>query len=89
VGLSGVLHGLFVAGALASLLAGFRAELLLLGLLAVKLVWEHFQGALPGSESLAGGTVLIEAHLYGAITGVLAAAILLIYRRRSGKPQQA
>jgi rhomboid family GlyGly-CTERM serine protease len=88
VGLSGVLHGLFVAGAVASLLAGYRAEWLLLSLLAVKLLWEHFHGALPGSESLAGGTVLIEAHLYGAITGLLAAALLLIYRRGSGKPRQ-
>jgi rhomboid family GlyGly-CTERM serine protease len=85
VGLSGVLHGLFVAGALASLAAGYRAELLLLGLLVVKLAWEQVHGALPGSEGFAGGTVLVESHLFGAIAGLFAAAVLLAYRRRSGK----
>ncbi|MBK8163099.1 MAG: rhombosortase [Gammaproteobacteria bacterium] len=85
VGLSGVLHGLFVAGALASLAAGYRAELLLLGLLLAKLVWEQMFGALPGSESFAGGTVLVDSHLYGAIAGLLAGAMLLMRTRRRGK----
>jgi rhomboid family GlyGly-CTERM serine protease len=85
VGLSGVLHGLFVAGALASLAAGYRAELLLLGLLVAKLGWEQWHGALPGSESFAGGTVLVESHLFGAIAGLLAAAVLLLYKQRYGK----
>lgn len=84
VGLSGVLHGLFVAGALASLAAGYRAELLLLGLLIAKLAWEQMHGALPGSERLAGGDVLVESHLFGAIAGLLAAAVLLARARRGG-----
>lgn len=86
VGLSGVLHGLFMAGALASLAAGYRAELALLGLFIAKLVWEQMYGALPGSAELAGGTVLVESHLYGAITGLLAAAPRLIHARRAGTP---
>jgi len=85
VGLSGVLHGLFVAGAVASLAAGYRAELLLLGLLVVKLAWEQLHGALPGSESFAGGAVLVDSHLYGAVAGLLAAAILLSWKRRTGE----
>jgi rhomboid family GlyGly-CTERM serine protease len=84
VGLSGVLHGLFVAGALASIASGYRAELLLLGLFIVKLAWEQLYGALPGSASFAGGAILVESHLYGAIAGLLAAAILLAHKRRSG-----
>lgn len=88
VGLSGVLHGLFVAGALASLAAGYRAELLLLALLTLKLTWEQLHGPLPGSEDFAGGHVLVESHLFGAIAGLLAAAILLGVRRarRMGEP---
>lgn len=86
VGLSGVLHSLFVAGALASLAAGYRAELALLGLFIAKLAWEQMYGALPGSAELAGGAVLVESHLYGAITGLLAAIPLLIRARRAGTP---
>lgn len=86
VGLSGVLHGLFVAGALASLAAGYRAELALLGLLIVKLAWEQLYGALPGSADLAGGSVLVESHLYGAITGLVAAGLILLRARRRPKP---
>lgn len=85
VGLSGALHGLFVAGAVASLAAGYRAELLLLGLLVAKLAWEQLHGALPGSESFSGGTVLVTSHLFGAIAGLLAAIALLYCKRRTGK----
>ncbi|MCC6208441.1 MAG: rhombosortase [Gammaproteobacteria bacterium] len=85
-GLSGLLHGLFVAGALASLAAGYRAELALLGLLIAKLTWEQLHGALPGSAEFAGGSILVESHLYGAITGLLAAALILIRARCAGKP---
>lgn len=76
VGLSGVLHGMFVAGALGGLYAGYRAEWLLLGLLALKLAWEQLAGPLPGTEELAGGLVIVDAHLYGALSG-LAAGLLL------------
>lgn len=76
VGLSGLLHGLFVAGALGGIYAGYRAEWLLLGLLVLKLTWEQLSGPLPGTEDLAGGLVIVDAHLYGALTG-LAVGLLL------------
>jgi len=63
VGLSGVLHAMFVAGAVASVYSGHRAEMLLLALITAKLIWEQLQGALPGSEEFAGGNVVVEAHL--------------------------
>lgn len=71
VGLSGVLHGLFAMGALLCVRLGYRFELLLVALLTAKLVWEQFYGALPGSERYAGGAVIVDAHLYGAVMGVL------------------
>jgi len=78
VGLSGVLHGLLVAGLLAGL-GDARAEaLLLLALVAAKLAWEFVFGALPGSAAAAGGPVVVEAHLYGALAGAAAAAGLRI-----------
>lgn len=78
VGLSGILHGLLVAGLLAQLsTAGGGSVLLLLIVLALKLAWEQLFGSLPGSESGIGGNVVVDAHLYGAIGGAVGAALLL------------
>jgi rhomboid family GlyGly-CTERM serine protease len=73
VGLSGVLHGMFVAGAVGGLFAGNRAEWLLLGLLVLKLFWEQHQGPMVGTEHMIGGLVVVDSHLYGALLGLGAA----------------
>jgi rhomboid family GlyGly-CTERM serine protease len=79
VGFSGVLHGALAAGAV----AWWRSEsgLLALALSAIlvgKLAWEQWQGALPLSGDL---PVVVDAHLYGAIGGALAASILWVFRQ--------
>jgi rhomboid family GlyGly-CTERM serine protease len=71
VGLSGVLHGLFLYGALREVRYYPVSGYVLLAVLIVKLGWEFFYGAMPGSEQMAGGRVLTEAHLLGAIGGVV------------------
>jgi len=82
VGLSGVVHGLLVAGIVAGL-GRDRPELAILAvLLLAKLGWEHLIGPLPGSEASTGGNVITAAHLYGAVAGLAAGAILR--RRRQG-----
>lgn len=84
VGLSGVLHGLLATG----LVAGWRhapVESAVLALLVTaKLAWEQLGGALPGSEAAAGGPVVVDAHLYGAVAGILAGVLLTIMTRRRG-----
>ena len=81
VGLSGVLHGLFAAGIVAALFSGKRAEWLLLILFVTKLVWEQTVGSLPGTAELAGGKVIVDAHLYGAIGGGAGVLLLLMLRK--------
>lgn len=71
VGLSGVLHGLFIFGAWQESRRHPLSGWVLLVLLVAKLVWEQVAGALPGSESMTGGHVLVDAHLYGAIAGAM------------------
>ena len=71
VGLSGVLHGLFLYGALREIRFYPASGYVLVTVLLVKLGWEFFYGPLPGSEDMAGGRVLTEAHLLGAIGGIL------------------
>ena len=82
VGLSGALHGLFAAGLVAALSSGNRAEWLLLLLFVAKLTWEQLVGTMPGTAELAGGNVIVDAHLYGAIGGAIATGILVMLRRR-------
>ncbi len=75
VGLSGALHGLILAGILREFRINRVAGGLLLSLIAAKLAWEQFAGAMPGSGQLIGGRVVVDSHLYGAAGGVLAFAL--------------
>lgn len=78
VGLSGVLHGMFIFGAVREIRLYPASGYALLALLVGKLAWEFFNGALPGSEALVVGRVVTDAHLYGAVGGALAS--LLTYQ---------
>jgi rhomboid family GlyGly-CTERM serine protease len=72
VGLSGVLHALFIAGALAEIAAGNREGYAVLAIVLAKLIYEQILGPLPGSEASSGGAVIVDAHLYGAAAGCAA-----------------
>lgn len=85
VGLSGVLHGMIAAGIAASMSRVRTDAILLAVILAAKLAYEQVAGPLPGSEDSAGGPVIVNAHLYGALAGALAGAII---RGRDGRQQQ-
>lgn len=76
VGLSGVLHGYFTAGAIAERHTNMRTCIVMLLLVSGKLLWEQFFGSLPGSAEATGGAVIVDAHLYGAITGLMLGWVL-------------
>jgi rhomboid family GlyGly-CTERM serine protease len=82
VGLSGVLHGLLAAGALVQWRSGVQRAGWILGVLALKLAWEQMAGPLPGSAATAGGRIIVDAHLYGALAGLLAAWLVPVAMRR-------
>lgn len=71
VGLSGALHGVFAAGALAWVRAGRAGGWLLAVALGAKLVFEAVVGPSALSEWLTGGPVLVVAHVWGAAGGVV------------------
>ncbi len=74
VGASGVLHGALAAGALAWWRVESRGMALALSAIVVgKLVWEQWQGALPLAGEM---TVIVDAHLYGGIGGVVASGCI-------------
>ena len=76
VGLSGALHGLFAAGIVLSFKSEPKMQLLLATLLCIKLLYEQFMGPLPGSEKMTHVPVIVNSHLYGAITGLIAGFLL-------------
>lgn len=83
VGLSGAIYGLLAA----YLLLGWRrspALSLLFGFFLIsKLVYEQgFAGPDTVSADLIGGPVAIDAHLYGALTGLVAFGFELWLKRR-------
>ena len=75
VGMSGFLHGILAAG----VVKGFQTvprEALVVGVaVSIKILYEQLIGPLPGSEHSAGGSVVVDAHLYGALAGLVAAAV--------------
>jgi rhomboid family GlyGly-CTERM serine protease len=71
VGLSGLLHGFLAAGAVDGIRTGQVDYWLIGAFLLFKLSYEQLLGPLPGSEGTSGGNVVVAAHLYGAISGVL------------------
>ena len=75
VGLSGALHGILVAGAITEYFYSKTTSVLLLLFIVCKLAYEQFIG--PLSVPLSSGTsVAVNAHLYGAISGILIGAVL-------------
>lgn len=83
VGLSGVLHGLFVLGLVPMVR---RRDLIASGCLLYligKLAWEFFAGA-PVSDSQAiGGRVVTEAHLLGTLAGLVYGVVFGSFRSES------
>jgi rhomboid family GlyGly-CTERM serine protease len=77
VGLSGVLHGFWAAGAIALLIRGEGwFAWLLLAALCGKLIAERAGGPSELTQLISGGNVVTAAHLYGALGGLIAAATL-------------
>jgi rhomboid family GlyGly-CTERM serine protease len=83
VGVSGVLHGVVAAGAVAW---WYREAIWMAALLSCivigKLWWEQLQGGLPLSGDM---PVVVDAHLYGAIGGAGAALFLTAIKGRAAQ----
>ena len=79
-GLSGVLHGAYMAVAVVHLLdpKERRFAALVLLLILAKLLWENTFGSKETAE-LIGSPVLVEAHLLGVIWGTGLVIVYLIY----------
>lgn len=84
VGLSGLLHGMLLAGALWQGLRGEREALLIVLIVTSKVGWELWHGPLPGSREVAGGEVVVQGHALGLLCGALYVALLRLLQGARG-----
>ncbi|MEM6819660.1 MAG: rhombosortase [Pseudomonadota bacterium] len=82
VGASGVLHGIATAGGIALFSHQRLESSLLLGGIAAKLVWEQLVGPSTATAGLIGGNIITEAHLVGAVAGLLYGLVAVRLRAR-------
>ena len=83
VGLSGALHGTLVVLLVLDYFDNKNVmAILLMVLVLAKLVWEFVLGPLPGSETAAGGPVVVVAHFYGTLGGVILAICFTVKKYR-------
>ncbi len=92
VGLSGVLHGLFVIGAYYDIRHKLKSGWLLLLVVLAKVLHEQVFGAGQQIANLIEANVAIDAHLFGVMSGLLVVLFHLIHqrlnRKNNGHPHQ-
>lgn len=79
-GLSGILHGMYVAIAIYFLKSKKERNFSILVLLLIlgKIIWENIFGSLDTAQMI-GSPVLIEAHLMGVVWGSILSILFLIH----------
>lgn len=88
VGLSGVLHGVYVVVLLHASWRGDGLAKIVLAVLVGKLVWEQYDGALGATSNLLEVPVIVDAHAYGAVAGLLLWSLeSLLLRRGKSEPE--
>ncbi|WP_218418878.1 rhombosortase [Alteromonas lipotrueae] len=70
-GLSGALHGIFVWGALMDIMNKMRSGWILLGGVALKVIYEQISGSSAQVAALIDAKVAIDSHLFGALSGLI------------------
>lgn len=80
-GLSGTLHGLFAFALALELLKKRMTTYLLIIFGTAKLLYEQMGGSTQSTADLIGANVAIDAHLWGAILGVLAGYVVIFVGR--------
>ncbi len=88
VGFSGVLHGLLITGGILELRKAdgndMRMAIFILIVVVAKLIQEQFLGGVESTtEEIIGGKVFPDAHLYGALAGVVSGVFCYWWKGRA------
>jgi rhomboid family GlyGly-CTERM serine protease len=85
VGMSGVIHGLFVLGLVPQVRRGDLIALGCLLYLVGKIGWELYAGAPVSDELAIGGRVVVESHLSGVVSAVIYGLVFRSFDGREGQ----
>lgn len=85
VGLSGALHGVFLWGAFQDIRHKRFSGWLLILAVWFKIIHEQYSGASAEIATLINATVAIEAHLYGALSGMLLICYFVLFGQKKAK----
>ena len=85
VGLSGLLHGVFVYGAILDITKGIKSGYLLTLGVVLKVLYEQTYGASDEVTALIGATVATEAHLIGVVSGFICLAAVYFYHKSKNR----
>jgi len=86
VGLSGVLHGIFVFGAIMDIHNKEKTGYLLFVGVWLKIIHEQYSGPSKDIAALIEANVAIDAHLWGAVGGLLFSLSYIFYLFVKNKP---
>lgn len=81
VGMSGVIHGLFVLGLMPQVM---KKDLIAFGCIAYllgKIAYELYAGAPVSDEQAIGGSVVVESHLYGSLSAFVYGLLFRTFTR--------
>lgn len=81
-GLSGIIHTLIVYGAIIDIKHKVKTGWLILIGIVLKVGYENIVGASKETAELINANVAVEAHLFGAIAGLLMGACYLVIKKR-------
>ena len=81
VGLSGILHGVFIWGALMDIRDKLKSGYLLLLGIIIKVTHEQIYGAGTDISELIEANVAVDAHLWGAVSGVVFFGLTLCFTK--------
>jgi len=85
VGLSGVLHGIFIFGAIMDIKHHDKTGYLLFAGVWLKIAHEQIYGASEDVSTLIDASVAIDAHLWGGVGGLIFSVIYFVYLRYASK----
>ncbi|QUM80466.1 rhombosortase [Moritella sp. 5] len=82
VGLSGILHGIIIVGAIIDVTKQYYSGYILIAGTIIKIINEQFFNSPIEMSKLIQAQVLTEAHLYGLVTGLIIAPLFVYLNKK-------
>ena len=82
VGLSAVLYGVIIIGALLDIKGQPLTGWVVLVFVTARVIWQQYSGSMDSLAEIIEDRVAVESHLYGIVTGYILGGLLLLRQRK-------